>query len=245
MIFVKGIYLFMPNYINIIIIIRRYPMEYVEPQFNKTAFNCPHCNAYATQHWYNYVTAQILKSKSISSPNHIDGLYICKCVRCEEISIWKSESIFKEVISMIYPLLSTAPLPANDMPEECKQDYNEARNIFALSPKASTALLRLCLQKLCVHLGQEGKHINTDIGNLVKAGLPAKIQKALDVVRVVGNNAVHPGKINIDDNTDIAFRLFKLINLIVESMITQPNEIDELYQVLPQNALEDILKRDK
>jgi hypothetical protein len=49
---------------------------------------------------------------------------------------------------------------------------------------------------------------------LVAEGLNPKIQKAIDLVRVVGNNAVHPGQINLDDNSAIALKLFKIINMI-------------------------------
>ena len=49
---------------------------------------------------------------------------------------------------------------------------------------------------------------------MVAEGLNPKIQKAIDLVRVVGNNAVHPGQINLDDNSAIALKLFKIINMI-------------------------------
>ena len=94
-------------------------------------------------------------------------------------------------------------------------------------------------------LGEKGKDLNEDIGNLVKKGLPERIQKALDTVRVVGNNAVHPGQIVIEDNPKIALSLFKLVNLIVEHMITMPKEVEQVYNTLPQGAKDQIKKRDK
>ena len=54
-----------------------------------------------------------------------------------------------------------------------------------------------------VHLELKGKNIDDDIGALVKRGLDARIQKALDVVRVVGNNAVHPGQIDLRDDNEL------------------------------------------
>lgn len=95
-----------------------------------------------------------------------------------------------------------------------------------------------------IEFGQAGKNINADIAELVKQGLPPLIQQSLDICRVVGNNAVHPGEIDLDDSPEIAHSLFKLINLIVHDRITRPNEVKALYEALPSGALEAIEKRD-
>jgi len=145
---------------------------------------------------------------------------------------------------MIYPNRGNAPLANDDMPEDVNQDYEEAATIAALSPKAAAALLRLAIQKLCVHLGGKGENINDNIALLVKRGLPEKIQQSLDIVRVVGNNAVHPGQIDVDD-PQVVGSLFTLINVIVETMITMPSKISNLYSSLPKTALDSIQKRDE
>ena len=75
-------------------------------------------------------------------------------------------------------------------------------------------------------------------------GLPEKVQKALDTVRVVGNNAVHPGQLNIKDDRQTAMALFDLINIVVETMIVQPRKVNELYGRLPPTAVEQINRRD-
>ncbi len=80
---------------------------------------------------------------------------------------------------------------------------------------------------------------------MVKKGLSIKVQKALDIVRVIGNNAVHPGQIDLNDNPEIAQNLFGLINVIAEIMISQDKHIDNLYETLPDGAKEQIAKRDK
>jgi hypothetical protein len=95
-----------------------------------------------------------------------------------------------------------------------------------------------------VNLGGAGKNINEDIAKLVQDGLPTKIQQALDVVRVIGNNAVHPGLITIDDNPEVVLALFKLVNLIVEDMITQPAQVRTMFDALPNTIKEQIEKRD-
>ena len=135
-------------------------------------------------------------------------------------------------------------MPNVDIPPDIKKDYEEARRIINRSPRGAAALLRLCIQKLCAHLGESGNNINDDISALVKKGLNPRIQKSLDIVRVIGNEAVHPGTIDLRDNPEIAVHLCKLINVIAEAMITQPKEIDTLYETLPPDKRAQIDRRD-
>ena len=146
---------------------------------------------------------------------------------------------------MVYPMTTNIPLPSKDMPNNIKNLYNEARNVFEISPKSGAALLRLALKMLCKELGEDGKNINDNIAKLVKKGLPVEIQQALDTIRVVGNNSVHPGEINLDEDKDLAASLFPLLNLIVDRMIGEPKRIQEIYCKLPDMALEAIKKRDR
>ena len=210
------------------------------PKLKESAYNCPLCGAYAKQHWFiaskgtkDSSSSRILLNGTIYNTN------ISQCDHCGEHSFWLGAK-------MIYPYSGTAPLPNPDLPDDIKDDYTEARNIIELSPRGAVALLRLAIQKLCVHLGESGKNINTDIGNLVTNGLPSKMQKALDSVRVVGNNAVHPGVIDLKDDIETARKLFAFVNIIADVMITQPNEIDKFYdETIPDNLKEAINKRDR
>ena len=145
---------------------------------------------------------------------------------------------------MIFPDTSLAPPPNPDLPAEITADFEEARCIVQRSPRGAAALFRLCIQKLCVHLGETGKNINADIASLVKKGLNPKIQKSLDIVRVVGNESVHPGTIDLRDQPQTAVQLATLINVIADAMITQPKLVDQLYDGLPEAKRDEIKKRD-
>jgi hypothetical protein len=163
---------------------------------------------------------------------------IATCYNCKKKIIWVNNHY-------LYPDI-TAEEANLDMPESVKQLYNEAGLIYNKSPRAACALLRLAVDKLCNELGETDRDINKNIGALVKKGLPQTVQQALDVVRVDGNKAVHPGQIAFDvDDKATATMLMRLLNMIVDRMITEPNEIDSLYQGLPKSVRESIDKRDK
>ena len=89
-----------------------------------------------------------------------------------------------------------------------------------------------------------GKNLNNDIGALVSRGLDQQVQMALDAVRVIGNNAVHPGQMDLRDDRSTAETLFMLHNLIGEKMISQPKRVKEVYATLPEGARKAIEGRD-
>jgi hypothetical protein len=134
--------------------------------------------------------------------------------------------------------------PNGDLPEDIKTDYEEARSVLGLSPGSSAAMLRLCIQKLCRFLGEGGNDLNGDIAALVSKGLDRRVQQALDIVRVIGNEAVHPGTLDLRDNRETATQLFRLVNLIAEKMISEPKHVQSMFDALPKSKIEQITRRD-
>ena len=258
------------------------------PSINETAFNCPHCEAYAHQNWLT-LYAKLQASKNSTPPGlalensmqlpfdkikdeskrnevielvariserypflekrieNIDGpfvdmdyrfynVFVSVCFNCERESIWIYDKL-------VYPQRGKAP-PANpDLSGEIRRDYDEASRILDLSPRGAAALIRLALQKLTKELGQSGD-LNKDIRALVEDGLEPEIQQALDVVRVIGNNAVHPGQIELRDNREIAEKLFGLLNLIADRMISRKKQVEEIYMKLPETNRQAIERAD-
>jgi len=203
--------------------------KYYPPMFEEEQFHCIHCGVYAKQRWN-------VLCFGYHSPNASPVSY-CVCEHCKKISYWHDKK-------MVIPSDSPVQPPHSDMPQEILLEYEEARSIFGKSPRAAAALLRLALQKLMKVLGEDGENINNDIKSLVTKGLPVQVQQALDFCRVVGNNAVHPGEINLTDSPDIAQHLFNMINFIVEDRIARPKQIGALYMALPEGARSAIEKRD-
>lgn len=206
--------------------------KFYPPEYRESKFNCPHCGVFAQQEWEEHA------HKHVGDMNFVAILESAICSHCHDRSVWVEER-------MVYPASGTAPLSNPDMPEDAARDYMEAREIVAVSARGAAALLRLAIQRLCPHLGEKGKNINEDIKNLVAKGLPAGVQQALDAVRVIGNESVHPGQIDLDDQPETAQALFRLVNIIVEKMITDPKEIQAVYDSLPVDKLKGIEDRDK
>ena len=196
--------------------------------FKANAFHCPYCGVYAKQEWYNLAKGVISKSGLNYYEEFIPDLHVSFCLKCKKYTLWLNDKI-------IYPMLSIAPWPVEDMPLNVKNDFLEARSTVNMSPKAASALLRLGLQKLMSYLGESGKNMELDISNLMKKGLPEKFRDALWAARVIGAEAVAPGEINLKDDVDTAVALFNLVNMIVESTISHQRKVSQLYTKLPKS----------
>lgn len=210
------------------------------------AFSCPFCKGIASHDWRAGFSHKIESSIELSNV-----VVIAKCQACSETSIWlknehpmtKEEKNFE---ILLYPRTSTIDVQPNpDMPSNVREVFDEASLILDDSPRASAALSRLAIELLMDELKAEGRNLNDKIGYLVTQGLPVSIQQALDTVRVIGNNAVHPGEINMSDNKEMAITLLKFINIIVQNQISEPKSIKEAYSSLPEGAIKGIEQRDR
>ncbi len=207
-------------------------MKYIQPQVFLNSFTCPHCGAIAKQDWW-------MKTWHGHSPNtdtKIQPLRVGTCQHCQKTTVWIEDKMY-------FPDTGNAPFPNPEMPESVLKLYLEASSISSKSPRGAAALLRLSIQVLCQELGEMGKNINTDIGSLVKKGLPIIVQQSLDIVRVTGNDAVHPGQIDTD-NAETVGQLFDLVNIIVEYMIALPQKVSGIYSKLPTDKVKGINERD-
>ena len=219
-------------------------MKFTSPAFKLDAFTCPLCGTFAHMIWSPLQTHEQLQTMYHES----------KCSRCKKASLWRATkwhphprhpSQIHDDAELIYPDFGTSPLPEEDMPEDVKKDYIEASRIFSKSPRGSAALLRLALQKLCIHLGKDGKNINNDIRGLAADNtLPPLVVKVADTVRITGNNAVHPGEMSDEDFDHVASKMFELLNFIVKKGISEPKELEALYEMTPENPRKDAESKD-
>lgn len=202
------------------------------PSRNQTAF-CPYCRAYA-----QYETSAVFDDDQ----QGLYGLSYRRCLHCSGAVLYY---IHNGTSHQVFPIMFQNGWTAPDgMPEPLMRNFNEAAMIASASPRAAAALLRLCIQQLCVELGESGTNLNADIKSLVAKGLAPTVQQMLDTVRVIGNAAVHPNDISIEVDEKTVQSLFWCVSMIVFDMITKPNQAAALFAGLPVEQQTWIAQRD-
>ena len=205
--------------------------DYEQPKMNKDAFHCPHCGSYSDQYWLELY--QNLHGRHAEKP----GFHVGSCRRCSEVTIWNYGK-------MIFPSSGDVPMPNLDMPESIKENYLEARDVVTRSPRSACVLLRLCVEEICNEKVPGGGDLNEKIGKMVQQGLDGRIKKAMDSVRVIGGQAVHPLTMNLKDDTGTATALFSLVNYISDWAYTSGKRINGVFGMLPDSKKDAISKRD-
>ncbi|EPD81697.1 hypothetical protein HMPREF1207_05455 [Paenibacillus sp. HGH0039] len=118
----------------------------------------------------------------------------------------------------VYPLNKNKLIVTEEIPQEYLSDFNEAVNVLFISPKASAALSRRCLQNFLHNELQIKKNsLAQEIDQFINSQqVPSYIIEAVDAIRNIGNFAAHPLK---DTNTG-------------EIIDVEPGEAEWLLEVL-------------
>ncbi len=192
-------------------------------------------------------TYDALYDQSIS--NLLVVTRICsKCGnRCywEIITKYKSDTKDKETNikddyeieeKIIFPNISSINIEANqDLTNEQKKLFNEAKDIFDKSPKASGALLRCIIERILREKFNE-KHSRSLLGTIlndhdVKKELGDEIIQLCDACKLIGNEAAHSSlMIYEDESKDEVKLLFELTNEIAKELLSKPKRKKELLE---------------
>lgn len=129
-----------------------------------------------------------------------------QCPQCFRpmISVQKYFGVRVHSTIEVYPIGQRRLCPT-EVPEDIAADFVEASQVVELSPKASAALSRRCLQNLLANAGvSKQKDLSKAIDDALKQALPTELAHNLDSIRAVGNFAAHPGKsINSGEIIDV------------------------------------------
>lgn len=143
-----------------------------------------------------------------------DGLHLifAMCSVCREpvvTLIARSGGVdSEEQAVLVWPRVAyRAPVPAG-VPDGVRADYEEAALVLPVSPKASAAMSRRCLQNLLIE--KENVPDGDSLAQQVEAVMgryPAYISENIDAIRNFGNFSTHPIKatetaqiIEVDDH---------------------------------------------
>ncbi|MEH6990879.1 DUF4145 domain-containing protein [Cytobacillus firmus] len=239
-------------------------MSIIQPIFKREIFTCPYCKKDGKQNWIHLkdkldkdtkidnvkigtilampvlgsVVAGSVLSKNKISYKMLSQLSFSVCAGCAGYIIWKDGN-------RLYPKEITLPEPSKYMLKDAAEIYEEARLIFELSPRSSSALLRLSLEIILRNiLNEYNKTLNQMIGQLAIEDIDEHTKKGLDIIRYHGNQCIHTGEINLEENKDSVESLFTLVNYIVDDLIGKKQKIDEQYSKIPHAVRKAISKRD-
>ncbi|WP_430645142.1 DUF4145 domain-containing protein [Agromyces sp. GXS1127] len=156
------------------------------------------------------------------------------CASCNLPSVWRGEQL-------LYPRSSTIPASHPEMPQAARSLYDEARQVFPDSRRASAALARAALESLLLETDQSGrkKNLQTRIGEL-KGKVNEPLWQVLTAPRILGNDSLHGGEddlvvLYLDGNdAEIVEAIFGAVNALVEELITQPRKARALYELIPE-----------
>jgi hypothetical protein len=96
----------------------------------------------------------------------------------------------------VRPLASSRPPVPPEVDDIFSKDYNESCLILTLSPMASAALSRRCLQNvLREKAGVRKADLSNEIQQIIDSkSLPSHLSESIDAIRNIGNFAAHPLK---------------------------------------------------
>ena len=196
--------------------------NHLPPSFSQSVFDCPHCGVRCRHDAF---------SKTLENKN--SSVHYTICQHCDKPCIWVNFPIDGESI-YIYPGIGLVPKAHGDMPNEAKIVYEEAAQVLGKSNRAAAALIRLALQLILKELDcpSAEKNLKDAIKELVGKGASPDIESAAQSLRISGNHAIHPGKIDKDESEkEHVMQLFELLNIIVIDRISNPKKIKELRKI--------------
>ncbi|WP_242825769.1 DUF4145 domain-containing protein [Cellulosilyticum lentocellum] len=154
----------------------------------------------------------------------------------------------KDMTSNFYPNSVAKQFP-DYIPEQIRNDYQEACAIVNLSPKASATLSRRCLQGMIRDFWKISKGSLYDEISELNGKIPADLWSALDGLRKLGNIGAHMEKdtsVIIDIDPSEAENLIVLIELLMKEWYINRHERDNLFsKILTTTAQKQAEKKGK
>lgn len=207
---------------------------------------CPHCQHHFTptsrdenRQIINFTTPDYTGQYKHGELIHI----ICPNEKCKKTImflvinyIYNGHVYDKFYSKMIYPDKTIKQYP-DYIPEQIREDYEEACKIAELSPKASATLARRCLQGIIRDFYSINRKTLREEINAIKEKVDVGLFDAIDAVRMIGNIGAHMEKdvnLVVDIEPEEAHQLIKLIELLFEETYIRREDRKQRLQAIKQ-----------
>jgi Domain of unknown function (DUF4145) len=166
------------------------------------------------------------------------NLHVSRCYNCKGFTVWVRDRLvfpirgdeLPEIVEVDFrEIAEDVQAPAEDVQhseedvqepaedfDESSEDFEEAAAVLNKSPRAAAALIRICIQNMMPLLKETGKNLDENISSLVRKGLEAEIQQAMDVLQVIRRNPGHESHVDLRDETAATTRMLESLKEILE-----------------------------
>jgi hypothetical protein len=206
---------------------------------------CPHCTVDFHEEWTGKFFSSSDKYR-VSVPFRNTAVHwsyrTTVCSKCKDITIEIApmsvdSETFLQNWRMIYPIGASRGPISPEVPAEIADDYIEACNVLPVSPKASAALSRRCLQNILHEAGYTAPNLAKEIDLLLnetdsRKAIPQRLRATIDSIRNFGNFGAHP----INDKT--ALQIIEVDDHEAEWCLNILEECFEHFYVGPAAARE-------
>lgn len=214
--------------------------NYSAPKHGAPAFTCPHCGIRCAHDWGLNLVVRADAGLGARTGggmrggmggallgNPLPGLSVSHCQSCGKFALWVAQNL-------VYPdPIAEPPIPG--LPDKVHSLYLEAASISCKSPRASAGLFRLCLEKLLDELGIKQGNLHHRLKMLQELDINHRALQAADLIRCLGNKAMHGGEIDFDESPDAPVLLAQLINYVALNFLTLPAQIEKLHKAIPED----------
>lgn len=222
--------------------------------FENRTYVCPFCghdesfesNHEAANVGFNANWENIGVSKGTFVNDFVIHWFRCSNNKCAKVCV----TSFNRMKGKQYDILPEATFKhyPHYIPEQIRQDYEEACIIIDKSPKASATLYRRCLQGMIRDFwGISKARLIDEIDELQTKVTPAQ-WRAIDALRKLGNIGAHMEKdvnIIVDIDQDEAKKLQKLIELLMDKWYIARHEEEALLTEIVDISDEKQIERKK
>jgi Domain of unknown function (DUF4145) len=161
---------------------------------------CPHCTTSIHESWAE--STVYTKNEKGSLTGTAWRIQYMGCPECKNSILQLGRGQFSpngyvgpQSWIQFYPTDMARPPVPKEVPADIAKDYTEAAKVLRLSPKASAALSRRCLQSVLRAAGHTQKDLAKQIDEaLAETGtkaLPSGLHMIVDTIRNLGNFAAH------------------------------------------------------